>query len=708
MVKKLTLIVFILMITMLIIPIEIFATSEIMLGDINDDQKIDSRDVLIELRHIFAVQNNKHQDWILKNDKLKIADVNEDKEINTADVLIMQRYIVANNNINIGKKHPDWLKLKTIKKIDATKIEINKASTSIDVNTTEMLLANISPSNATAEKIEWNSSDNKVATVERITTDQTFEGIDKNKYEFINIGNGYYIIRIKNTMNVLETEEIKKLDTSDGKIATFSNRKVTENSFNGKDNQIWKIEEAENGYYKIKSKDSGMYLDESEEELAIRSKDGNSSSGESKKILKVRIFKNDKSQIFKLNKINSIETIGIARIKAVKNGTALITATSKNGKKATCKVTVITSPKSIKLNKSSISLDLSGTKTATITATIEPSNATNKEVTWTSSNTKVATVDKNGKVNAKANGTTTITAQTKLNNKKATCKITVTTSPKLIKLDKTSYTLDIGKKLTLKATIEPTTSSNKKVTWTTSNSSVAGVSNGIVTAKKTGTAKITAKTSNGKTATCNITVKNQKITGGQAIAESAVKLACSVAVAPDQNRYTVARPNSRVYNSRTAEYINAREKLIKGKVSDGGDYASCDIAVATAVRYSKVDINMGYDTISKIWQYLRNSNQWKSVGEYKRPNSPTNLKPGDVLISGDPYYGHIMIYTGNKAVRKKYPKSDADAYEAGYSTTLNDSYYPRLFSITKDTRNHIGFTVFRNINWDKLKYDKIL
>ena len=694
MVKKLTLIVFILMITMLIIPIEIFATSEIMLGDINDDQKIDSRDVLIELRHIFAVQNNKHQDWILKDDNLKIADVNEDKEINTADVLIMQRYIVANNNINIGKKHPDWLKLKTIKKIDATKIEINKASTSIDVNTTEMLLANISPSNATAEKIEWNSSDNKVATVERITTDQTFEGIDKNKYEFINIGNGYYIIRIKNTMNVLETEEIKKLDTSDGKIPTFSNRKVTENSFNGKDNQIWKIEEAENGYYKIKSKDSGMYLDESEEELAIRSKDGNSSSGESKKILKVRIFKNDKSQIFKLNKINSIETIGIARIKAVKNGTALITATSKNGKKATCKVTVITSPKSIKLNKSSISLDLSGTKTATITATIEPSNATNKEVTWTSSNTKVATVDKNGKVNAKANGTTTITAQTKLNNKKATWKITVTTSPKLIKLDKTSYTLDIGKKLTLKATIEPTTSSNKKVTWTTSNSSIAGVSNGIVTAKKAGTAKITAKTSNGKTATCTITVKDQKITGGQAIAEAAVKLACTAA---PKGRFFVSSPKSIVYNNNTKAYIDAHKKLTNYVY-----YASCDIAPAVAIRYAGVDKTMEYKTVPNIWRYLKASKNWKNVGTYVRGNAnKSKLQPGDILISSQ----HNSLYVGKSAVKKKYPNSNADFYEAGYDT----KYYPYLCDSEKDKRYWGNtFTIFRHVNANKKLYNKIL
>lgn len=185
--------------------------------------------------------------------------------------------------------------------------------------------------------------------------------------------------------------------------------------------------------------------------------------------------------------------------------------------------------------------------------------------------------------------------------------------------------------------------------------------------------------------------------GGQAIADAAVQLACSVAVAPDQNLLRAQWPGTRIYNDKTAAYIDARESLISGKSSDGGDYASCDMGVATAVRYSKVDPNMEYNTTPNIWTYLRNSSEWEDVGEYTRPNSPTNLQPGDVLLSGQPY-GHILIYTGNEAVRKKYPNSNADAYEAGYSSEENESYYPRLFEITKDGRNNITFTIFRHIS----------
>ena len=85
-----------------------------------------------------------------------------------------------------------------------------------------------------------------------------------------------------------------------------------------------------------------------------------------------------------------------------------------------------------------------------------------------------------------------------------------------ITLNKTSYTLTKGGTYTLSATVAPSNATNKTVTWTTSDKSVATVSStGKVTAVKAGTATITAKTSNGKTATCKITVKDsvQPVTG---------------------------------------------------------------------------------------------------------------------------------------------------------------------------------------------------
>ena len=153
---------------------------------------------------------------------------------------------------------------------------------------------------------------------------------------------------------------------------------------------------------------------------------------------------------------------------------------------------------------------MSGTKATTLTAKILPQNATNKNIGWTSSNDKIATVTQNGRITARKNGTVTITATSKSNNnKKATCKVTVKTSPTSVKLNEKSLQLDIKSKTTktLIAVVQPQTSTDKNVKWTSSNTKVAKVTqNGKVVAKKEGTTTITVKTSNGKTTKCNVRV----------------------------------------------------------------------------------------------------------------------------------------------------------------------------------------------------------
>ena len=157
------------------------------------------------------------------------------------------------------------------------------------------------------------------------------------------------------------------------------------------------------------------------------------------------------------------------------------------------------------------SLNLNPGKEGTLTATITPSNATNQNVTWESSDTKVATVD-NGLVTAVAEGTATITVTTADGGKTATCEVTVTQPAKTpvtsVTLDKTSLTLDVGGSDTLAVTVKPDNATNKAVTWSTSNKNVATVNNGVVTAVGAGTATITAAASDGsgKTATCEVTV----------------------------------------------------------------------------------------------------------------------------------------------------------------------------------------------------------
>lgn len=150
-------------------------------------------------------------------------------------------------------------------------------------------------------------------------------------------------------------------------------------------------------------------------------------------------------------------------------------------------------------------------ETLQLTATIIPNVASNKSVSWTSSDSSVATVDNNGLVTAIATGTAVIkVTTTDGSNLSASCNVTVRQLATSITLDETEATIYTGNTLQLTATVLPSTTSNPSVNWSSSNTSVATVSStGLVTAKSTGEAVITAKTADGSnlSAKCNVTVK---------------------------------------------------------------------------------------------------------------------------------------------------------------------------------------------------------
>ena len=163
----------------------------------------------------------------------------------------------------------------------------------------------------------------------------------------------------------------------------------------------------------------------------------------------------------------------------------------------------------VSLNKTNTTLPVGSSET--LTATVTPANATNKDVTWKTSDTSVATVT-NGTVTAVAPGTATITVTTTEDSKTATCTVTVTQPTTGVTLNKVNTTIPIGSTETLTATVYPPNATDKSVTWTTSNAAVATVADGIVTAVAVGTATITVTSSNGSTATCEVTV-TQPVTG---------------------------------------------------------------------------------------------------------------------------------------------------------------------------------------------------
>ena len=209
------------------------------------------------------------------------------------------------------------------------------------------------------------------------------------------------------------------------------------------------------------------------------------------------------------------------RVTAVGSGTATITATASNGLTATATATVGgVMPSSVHLAPETLSLGVG--QTQSLTATFLPANATNRTLTWTSSNTAIATVSPGGAVTARAAGTAVITATT-ANGHFAISTVTVGGSPPAsVAIAPETLSLAVGQSQVLTAIVLPETAPNRTVTWTSNSQAVATVAaDGTVTGRSAGTAVIIATTSNGLVATAAVTV------GAQAVAPT------GIAISPD-------------------------------------------------------------------------------------------------------------------------------------------------------------------------------
>ena len=219
----------------------------------------------------------------------------------------------------------------------------------------------------------------------------------------------------------------------------------------------------------------------------------------------------DKTVTWKSSNESVATVTSAGKITAVKEGTANITATC-GGKTATCVVTVdppVVAVTGVSLDKEEITIDKGST--GQLTATVLPERASNKSVTWSSSNTSIVTVSSVGNVatlTGKAAGEAIVTVKTAGGDFTKECKVTVLIPVTSLTLSQTTATIEFGQTLALNATVLPTNASSTTVQWSSSNSAIASVSDeGVVTGGETaGTATITAACG-GKTATCTVTVK---------------------------------------------------------------------------------------------------------------------------------------------------------------------------------------------------------
>ena len=294
-------------------------------------------------------------------------------------------------------------------------------------------------------------------------------------------------------------------------------------------------------------------------------------------------------------------------IKALKAGKAIITATvAANGKhwtmKATCGVTVTVPVTGVTLSQTELSLVKGAT--ATLTATVVPSDATNQKVMWRSNNTSIAKVE-NGIVTAVSAGNATITVTTEDGNHTATCEVTVTVPVTGVMLSQTELSLVKGATATLSATVVPADATNKKVTWRSSNTSIATVENGIVTAVSAGNATITVTTEDGNhTATCEVTVTVPAtgVTLSQTelpLAKGATATLTATVVPFDATNQKVTwRSNNTavaIVENGTVTAVSAGNATITVTTEDGNHTATCEVTVtvsATGVTLSQTELSL--------------------------------------------------------------------------------------------------------------------
>lgn len=158
----------------------------------------------------------------------------------------------------------------------------------------------------------------------------------------------------------------------------------------------------------------------------------------------------------------------------------------------------------ISLNNTNLELKIGDTYD--LICNITPSNATNKNVEWSSSNTDIVSIE-NGKITAKTKGDATITVKSCDTGITATCNVKVLSKVTSISLNKTELSLNKGDTYDLTYTIAPDDAANKDVEWSSSNADVVSVENGKITAKKSGNATITIKAKEtGISSSCKVTV----------------------------------------------------------------------------------------------------------------------------------------------------------------------------------------------------------
>lgn len=449
--KKIKIVIYVIFIISIIIfipPKYDYAATTIMKGDVTQDKKIDVEDILQILRHISATNTNSNSEWILKDEKFQAANVVEETDKTKPEKLdVLDMLRLLRYIAAKGNKEIEEKHPKWVELGETT------STTSISSNT---LVEN----NQQTAKTEPTTiqTQNKVPTTTQTqskvptTTTQTQSKVQTTTQTQN---------KTQTTITEIKTKNLKlskkSLQLQKGKTATL---KVTINPSNVTNKKItWKSSNT------------------------------------------------------------TVATVKNGIVIAKRIGQAKITAT--NGEKtSTCTVTVIDPVKviTIKANNKKVTanstVNINKKQTIQLSTTVKPKDAA---ITYKSSNEKIVKVDKKGKITGISKGVAKITVIAKTNNTmKFTFKVNVNVPVDSLKIKYnnkaiTKLTIERNKTVKLKYEIHPSDVTDKKIVWKSSNEKIIEIKDGTITAKKIGTATITATASNNVKAKCKITVKEKDL-----------------------------------------------------------------------------------------------------------------------------------------------------------------------------------------------------
>ena len=567
-------------------------------------------------RYIVASQNatirRLSPEWYnLTSEQIKELDKNNNGKIDNNDLRIIKRHIEAMNNADVRKQHPDWIIY--CEEYEVKNITLSETSGTLNIGDSRTIIATTGPTKVNNDEIVWQSNNTKVATVEN------------GKITAISSGSAIITAKYKKDENIRAEYKLNV-------IANITKITLSETS-------------------------------------------GTLNVGESKAITaKTEPNSVDQNEIKWQSSDTKVATVENGKITAVASGNATIIAKyiKDESIKAEYKLTVVNKVTSIKINKNSVTLDISGKKysnTENLTANITP-DIKNKNVMWTIKGTdeKVVKLEQSGKISALKNGTATIVAS--CDGASDECTVKVITSPTGIKLNKSNIMIGCnnGDKVQLKATISPTNadSDSRKISWTSSNDSIATVSsNGTISAKKGGIVTITATDINGHKATCKITIYKVDSNGYKLFYDSNGKLL------DGRTNYNISdvskkADEAKIYSGtnaiiKTIGYENKYDYRIVINMDKKFEHCTLTVLAKDSDNKYTIPVRSSLCTVAKYApgggyksSYKLSSNRWNKWraiggwygGGYGPSNGSAYSTPG--AVSYPPGFLHTMTYSKSK------------------------------------------------------------